>query len=75
MHIAHDRRRRNPSYTMPFVFEALEMVLIWIVFGIAEGSLDIMQWSFISYGLSLTWFIYTFVKLGKILSRQNAYKW
>ena len=75
MHASHERRRQNPSYTMPFVFEALEMVLIWIVFGIAEGSLDVMQWSLISYGLSLVWFVYTFIKLGKVLNRQNAYKW
>ena len=75
MNAAHERRRREPSYTMPFVFEALEVVLIWIVFGIAESTFDVTQWSLVSYGLALVWFIYTSYKLKKVLDRQARYKW
>jgi len=75
MHAAHERRRKNPSYTMPFIFEALEVVLIWIVFGIVEGSFDLTQWSWISYGVALLWFLYTAYKLIRVLNRQASYKW
>ncbi len=75
MHVTHDRRRKEPSYTMPFLFEGLEVVLIWIVFGIAEGTFDIAAWSIISYILASAWFGYTAYKLRKVLNRQSAYKW
>ena len=75
MQTTHERRRREPSYTMPIIFEVLEVSLIWIVFGIFEGTLDISQWGLVSYGLSSVWFLYTFYKLKKVLSRQILYKW
>jgi len=72
---AHEKRRKEPSYTIPFVFEALEIILIWIVFGILEGSMDIMQWSTISYLVAGAWFLYTFYKLRKVLQRQIVHRW
>jgi len=75
MHAAHERRRKNPSYTMPFIFEALEVVLIWIVFGIVEGTFDMTRWNWISYALSFMWLAYTSYKLIKVLNRQASYKW
>jgi len=72
---AQDQRRKQPSYTMPFFFEALELTLIWVVFGIFEATLDITQWSIFSYGLAAVWFLYTFYKLQKVLERQTMHKW
>lgn len=75
MHASHERRRKEPSYTMPFIFEALELVLIWIVFGIFEGTFNVMHWSIISYMAALIWISYTIYKLIKVLKRQLIYKW
>lgn len=75
MHTVNDRRRHKPSYTIPFVFEALEVVMIWIVFGIVESTFDVTQWSWISWGLALAWFAYTAYKLKRVLNRQENYKW
>jgi len=75
MHAAHERRRKEPSYTMPLLFEALEVVLIWIVFGIVESTFDVTQWGFASYGLASLWLLYTAYKLMKVLKRQATYKW
>ena len=71
----HDQRRKKPSYLIPFLFEVLELIMIWTVFAIVEASLDITQWSLISYALALIWFFYTIHKLQKVLSRQNLHHW
>ncbi len=71
MIVTSDRRRSTPSYTIPFVFEGLEMLLIWIVFSIMEGSLNISSWSVVSYILAFGWFMYTVHKLTRVLSRQK----
>jgi len=72
---AHEKRRKEPSYTIPFLYEALEVILIWIVFGIFEGSMNILHWSVLSYVLAGAWFLYTFYKLRKVLQRQILHKW
>ena len=72
---SHERRRKEPSYAMPFFFEILEITLIWIVFGIFEGTLDVMEWNIFSYGLSSVWFIFTIYKLNNVLDRQTQHKW
>ena len=72
---AHEKRRKEPSYTVPFLYEALEIMLIWIVFGIFEGSMNILQWGTLSYIVSGIWFLYTFYKLRKVLQRQIIHKW
>lgn len=74
MQSSHERRRKEPSYTMPFLFEILEISLIWIVFGIFEGTLNILEWGLISYGLSSVWFIFTMYKLNNVLDRQTEHK-
>lgn len=74
MLVSHEKRRREPSYSIPFFFEGLEIVLIWIVFSLFEGSINIFDWSIISYSLSAVWFIYTFYKLRKVLNRQMRHK-
>ncbi len=71
----HDQRRKKPSYLIPFLFEVLELIMIWTVFAIVETSLDITQWSSLSYGLTLICFFYTIYKLQKVLSRQNLHHW
>ena len=45
MSVTNERRRKQPSYTSPFLFEVLELILIWIVFGVLEGTFDLSQWS------------------------------
>ena len=65
-----DKRRTEPSYTIPFVFEAFEVALIWITFSIYEGTFNVEMWSVVSYSLSIVWAIYTLYKLRKVLVRQ-----
>ena len=67
----NNKRRHEPSYTVPFIFEVLEMMMIWIVFSIMEGTMDVMQWNTITYILALTWLSYTLYKLNKVLDRQT----
>ncbi len=73
MLFTHDRRRHEPSYSTPFIFEALELLMIWIVFSILEGTLNVMNWTLVSYILALVWFFYTFYKLTRVLRRQNVH--
>lgn len=72
---AHEKRRKNPSYAIPFLYEILEIMLIWIVFGLLEGSINIFTWSIYSYIVSGAWFIYTIYKLRRVLMRQTIHKW
>lgn len=70
----NNKRRREPSYTIPFIFEILEMIMIWIVFSIMEGTMNVMQWSTVTYILSFTWLLYTLYKLTKVLDRQTLHR-
>jgi len=72
---AFDQRRKKPSYTIPFFFEALELVMIWIIFGIAEATLDVSQWNTLTYALCFVWIAYTLNKLKKVLIRQTVHTW
>jgi len=72
---AYDQRRKKPSYTIPFFFEALELVMIWMVFSIAEASMNVTQWNTITYALAFAWLVYTLHKLKKVLIRQSIHKW
>ena len=65
-----DKRRTKPSYTIPFVFEAFEVALIWITFSIYEGTFNVQHWSSVAYFLSAVWAGYTLYKLRKVLIRQ-----
>jgi len=67
---AQNKRRTEPSYTVPFVFEGFEVALIWITFSIYEGSFNVQVWSSVSYFLSAVWAVYTLYKLKKVLIRQ-----
>lgn len=73
--MVNDRRRKTPSYVVPFLYELLEMVMIWIVFSLFEGTVDISTWSLMSYGLAGSWFMYTFYKLMRVLNRQVHHNW
>ncbi|MDF1881943.1 hypothetical protein JHD50_11650 [Sulfurimonas sp. MAG313] len=75
MHVAHERRTQHPNAVTPFLFEGLELLLIWIVFGIIEGTLNVSGWSIMSYGLSLIWMGYTISKLLRVLKRQQEHKY
>ena len=71
MSVTNERRRKQPSYTSPFLFEVLELILIWIVFGVLEGTFDLSQWSVLSYFFAGLWAMYTIYKLNKVLDRQT----
>lgn len=75
MQNTHERRRNKPSYSIPFLFEGLEITLIWLVFGLFEGSMNVTQWSVVSYALASIWALYTFYKLNKVLKRQLIHQW
>ena len=68
-----ERRRKKPSYILPFLFEILELALIWVVFGIYEGTFNIMEWGMLSYSLSAAWFIFSIYKLNRVLDRQTRH--
>ncbi|PHR55271.1 MAG: hypothetical protein COA44_11230 [Arcobacter sp.] len=70
----HEKRRKEPSYTIPFLYEILELALIWIFFSLIEGTTNITQWGLLSYSGSSVWFIYTFYKLKRVLNRQIVHK-
>jgi len=72
---AHEKRRKTPSYTMPFFYEILEIMLIWVVFSIIEGNMNILAWNMFSYAVAGTWFLYTVYKLRKVLIRQTIHRW
>ena len=72
---AHEKRRKEPSYAIPFFYEILEILLIWVVFSLIEGSLNIFVWSLFSYLVAGVWFLYTIYKLRRVLMRQTIYKW
>jgi len=72
---AHEKRRKEPSYTIPFLYEMLEIMLIWVVFSLLEGSMNISTWTIFSYVGSGLWFLYTIYKLRKVLIRQTIHKW
>jgi hypothetical protein len=74
MQVSDEHRRNKPSYTVPFLYIGLEVVLIWIVFSIYEGTLNIMGWGLLSYTLSSVWLLYTLYKLKTVLDRQGKYK-
>lgn len=71
MQTPDERRRKKPSYLLPFMYEILEITLMLIVFGIFEGTFNIFEWSVMSYSLSSAWFIFSMYKLNKVLSRQT----
>lgn len=74
MQAAQNQRRRKPSYAFPFLYVGLEVLLIFIVITILEGSLQIKEWSPFSYSLGIIWFIYTLYKLSKVLGRTSDFK-
>ena len=74
MHSEQKRRNKKSSITTPFLFEVLELILIWIVFGIFEGTLNVFAWGLISYGFSAVWVIYTIMKLKRVIKRQSKDK-
>jgi len=67
---SHEKRRKEPSYTIPFLYEGLELVLIWIVFSLIEGTMEVGAWGILSYIGAGVWFLYTFYKLRRVLDRQ-----
>lgn len=75
MLVAHEKRRKEPSYAVPFLYEILEIILIWVVFSLIEGSINIFIWSIFSYFVASTWFLYTIYKLRRVLMRQTLHKW
>lgn len=74
MQAAQNQRRRKPSYTLPFLYEGLEVLLIFIVIAIFEGSLQMKEWGSFSYALGIIWFMYTLYKLSKVLGRASDLK-
>ena len=74
MHVANDNRRTTPSYTIPFLHFALEILLIWVAFSIVEGNANIATWNVYSYIVSSVWFIYTVYKLKQVLIRQTIHR-
>ena len=66
-----NRRRHTPSYSIPFIFESLEVLMIWIVFSIFEGTFKIADWSLVSSIFAFVWLLYTFYKLARVLDRQK----
>lgn len=68
-----EKRRKNPSYAIPVLFFCLELILMWLVLGIFNWTLDITQWHTYTYPVSLIWIIFSTAKLFFVLKRQKQY--
>lgn len=68
-----EKRRKRPSYVIPFLFFFLEMVLMWLLIGIFNWSLDITQWHTVSFAVAAVWIIFSSVKLAIVLKRQKMH--
>ena len=75
MQMSNEHRRKKPSLAIPLLYEVLELLLIWVVFSIFEGTLNVTEWGLLSYALSSVWFLYTLYKLKTVLSRQVTHKY
>lgn len=63
--------RRQASYVKPFVYFALQIVLLLPVFGIVEMDLNPLRWSVFSYFFAAIWVMYATYKLFRVLGRQK----
>jgi len=68
-----EKRRKKPSYIIPFLFFCLELVLMWLVVGIFNWDLDIRQWHNLSFLVAIIWIIFSSVKLAIVLKRQKMH--
>ncbi len=68
-----EKRRKNPSYAIPILFFSLELILMWLVLGIFNWTLDIQQWHTYTYPISVIWIIFSGAKLVFVLKRQKQH--
>ena len=69
----NERRRENPSYTIPSFYLALELTLGWLVLSFAEFTTQISEWSMLSSLVLSIWALYAFNKYINILMRQKEH--
>lgn len=70
-HYYVERRRANPSFTVPFVFFSLEVLLGGLILSLIELTPNPYEWSVVSYALGAGWIIYSAKKLVRVLLRQR----
>ncbi len=68
-----EKRRKNPSYVIPILFFCLELILMWLVLGIFNWTLDIAQWQTLTYIIALMWIVFSGAKLVFVFKRQKQH--
>jgi len=66
-----EKRRRRPSFMIPFIFFSLEMILMYLVMSLINWDLNLYQWHIYTYPVVAVWFIYSSFKFYFVLKRQN----
>ena len=65
------KERRQRSLIKPFLYYSLELLLIMIVLGTFEYTMDPREWSKESYFVAALWLAYITKKLIRVLARQK----
>lgn len=71
--MTNERRRHNPSYTIPSLYLALEIVLGWLILSFLEFSTEPQTWSLFTILIFSVWVLYVFKKYFRVLERQNTH--
>jgi len=68
-----EKRRKNPSYIIPFFYLFLELLLMYLFLAFVNWHMDIYEWSFYAYIAFAAWSIYAVLKLYFVLQRQKEH--
>ena len=68
-----EKRRREPSFVIPFLFFCLELILMWLVLGLFNWDLDFTHWHALTYPVVLIWSLFSLAKLLIVLKRQKIH--
>ena len=69
----NERRRHIPSFSVPTLYLALEIILAWLVISFFEFSTDLQSWSLLSIFFLGVWALYALNKYFRVLGRQRAH--
>jgi hypothetical protein len=68
-----EKRRKRPSYAMPFLYFFLEMVLMYLTLALLNWNLILTQWSPYSFLVVVLWLLFSSAKLRIVLKRQKTH--
>jgi len=68
-----EKRRKKPSYTVPFFYFSLEGVLMYLLLSLFNWDMNFTTWNFYAYLIALVWLGYSSLKLYFVLKRQKMH--